>query len=189
MNGDRLKRRGGKKKKRRKRRKRREKEGKGRKGKKKEEKKKRNRGRESKSVKIPGSAPRARPRADLSARSRPCFCVIASKISKQLSSPQPARLLCPYPSALSRCLARGVERVVRRRGCFAFIPSPVALARARARASLPTILKKIGRNLKRPLGRSPRAGFNPAGREEGAVSRARRVARDALPLSAGAYRV
>jgi len=162
MNGDRLKRRGGKKKKRRKRRKRREKEGKGRKGEKKEEKKKRNRGRESKSVKIPGSAPRARPRADLSARSRPCFCVIASKISKQLSSPQPARLLCPYPSALSR---------------------------ARARASLPTILKKIGRNLKRPLGRSPRAGFNPAGREEGAVSRARRVARDALPLSAGAYRV
>lgn len=75
--------------------------------------------------------------------------VSALSLRKSLnSSHRPSRRNgCPYPSALSCRLARGLRASVRRRGCFAFIPSPSQLS---VPVSLPKILKKIGENLKRP---------------------------------------
>jgi len=75
--------------------------------------------------------------------------VSALSLRKSLnSSHRPSRRNgCPYPSALSCRLARGLRASVRRRGCFAFIPSPSQLS---VSVSLPKILKKIGENLKRP---------------------------------------
>lgn len=87
------------------------------------------------------SAAAVHTRADLNAFSRPCFCVITWKISKQLSSPQSARRPPLSVSAiLSPC---------------AGVVSPLSPRHPGLSASLPKILKKIGENLKRPCWDSP----------------------------------
>ena len=103
--------------------------------------------------------------------------VSALSLRKSLnSSHRPSRRNgCPYPSALSCRLARGLRASVRRRGCFAFIPSPSQLS---VSVSLPKILKKIGENLKRPScwGGLRDEGLTRRGDENRvSVARARRV--------------
>lgn len=98
---------------------------------------------------------------DLNARSRPCFCVITSKISKQLSSPQPARRPPLSVSAiLSPCA--GFEGAAR--GCFAFIPSLPGCPRARCVP--PSDFKENRRKFKASAaqGRSRCRGVKPRGK-------------------------